>query len=233
VQSENDLKFFPLKRLQRLAFRRLAAPRLEGLVLDIGAGHGPYHGEAPRAHFVSLDYLPAPVVQVIGSALALPFQDGCFDGVVMTETLEHIPRPQAALAEAARILKPGGWLYLTAPQMWPLHYEPHDYFRFTRYGLAALAASLGLAVVALEPVGGLYTFLFSRLGEKLVKLVVGLLGWLPRPRRWQVAGVLLTPVQLCLAFLACGLDRLSFRDVVGWALLARKGEGKESHVQEG
>lgn len=232
MRSENDLKFYPLKRLQRLAFRRLAAPRLEGLVLDIGAGHGPYHQEAPQARFLSLDYLPTPAARVIGSALALPFHEGCFAGVVMTETLEHVPHPEAALAEAARVLTPGGWLYLTAPQMWPLHYEPHDYFRFTRHGLAALAAPPGLTVVTLEPLGGLSTFLFTRLGEKLVKLVVELLGWLPRPRRWQVAGILLTPVQVCFSLLGQGLDRFSPRDAVGWALVARRDGRKESHAPE-
>lgn len=47
--------------------------------------------------------------------LALPFKDGSFGGVIVTEVLEHVPLPQVALAEAWRILRPQGWLYLTAP----------------------------------------------------------------------------------------------------------------------
>lgn len=220
--SENELKFFPVKRGQRLAFRRLGAPYLKGRVADLGAGGGPYHRELPECTIVSLDQVRTPVVQVVGSTLALPFRDESFTGVILTETLEHVPTPEVALAEAARILKPQGWLYLTTPQMWPLHYEPHDYFRFTRYGLDYLLNRQGLTVMALKPVAGLYTFLFTRLGEKLTKLVVNLLGWLPRRRRWPVAAVILAPGQYLFYILGRVLDRLASRDVMGWAVRAQK-----------
>jgi SAM-dependent methyltransferase len=220
--SENELKFFPVKRRLRLAFRRLAVPNLSGRVADLGAGSGPYHREAPRCTFVGLDWVRTPAVQVVGSTLGLPFKEGSFDGAILTETLEHVPEPARALAEAARILRPGGILYFTSPQMWPLHYEPHDYFRFTRYGLGYLAAQAGLTVVAARPVAGLFTFLFTRMGEKLVKLVVALLGWLPRPRRWQVAGVVTLPALFALYGLGILLDRAVPRDVLGWAMVARK-----------
>ncbi len=223
--SENELKFFPVKRRLRLAFRRLAAPRLSGRVADLGAGSGPYHGEAPRCRFVGLDWVRTPAVQVVGSTLELPFQGDSFDGAILTETLEHVPDPVRALQEAARILRPGSLLYFTSPQMWPLHYEPHDYFRFTRYGLTHLAARAGLTVEAVQPVAGLFTFLFTRLGEKWVKLLVALLGWLPRPRRWQVAGFLSIPSLWTLYGLALLLDRAAPRDVLGWAVLARKSSG--------
>jgi hypothetical protein len=50
-------------------------------------------------------------------------------------------------------------------------------------------------VAALEPLEGLYTFLCTRLGEKFIKLLLGWLGWLPRPWRWPVARVLGLPGQ--------------------------------------
>jgi hypothetical protein len=43
--------------------------------------------------------------------------------------LEPMPEPTQALAETVRLLRPAGLLYLATPQMWSLHYEPHDYFR--------------------------------------------------------------------------------------------------------
>jgi len=224
--SENDLKFFPIKRCQLNAFRRLAAPHLKGRIADLGAGSGPYHRELQSCTIVSLDYAPTPTVQVVGSVLALPFKDGSFDGVIVTEVLEHVPLPQVALAEAWRILRPQGWLYLTTPQMWPLHYEPHDYFRFTRYGLSYLLEEAGLREVTLQPLGGLYTYLFTRLGEKFIKLLVNLLGWLPRPLRWSVAGVLGLPLQYLFYLLSFLLDRLTPKDVLGWAVVARKGPGR-------
>jgi len=220
--SENELKFFPVKRRQRRAFRTLAAPRLRGRVADLGAGSGPYHRDLPRCAIIGLDWVASPAVQVVGSALELPLQSASFDGVILTETLEHVPDPFRALEEAARILRPGGIIYLTSPQMWPLHYEPHDYQRFTRYGLSHLAARAGLVELEQMPVAGLYTFLFTRLGEKLVKLTAGLLGWLPRPRRWQGTALLTLPLLGFFLFLGGLLDRLAPRDVLGWALVAQK-----------
>jgi ubiquinone/menaquinone biosynthesis C-methylase UbiE len=45
-----------------------------------------------------------------GDGRSLPFEDTCFDAVVFDSVLSHIPGPERALAEAARVLRPGGWL---------------------------------------------------------------------------------------------------------------------------
>lgn len=48
----------------------------------------------------------------------LPYQDGSFDGVVCTVSLEYLCRPQEVIAELARILKPGGLLAVTISERW-------------------------------------------------------------------------------------------------------------------
>jgi len=48
-------------------------------------------------------------------AQSLPFTEEAFDVVVSCETIEHLPNPQASLAEMARVCRPGGRLYLTTP----------------------------------------------------------------------------------------------------------------------
>jgi ubiquinone/menaquinone biosynthesis C-methylase UbiE len=53
---------------------------------------------------------PANVCFMEGDARALDFQDRSVDAVVFHTTLCHVPGPHLALAEAARVLRPGGWL---------------------------------------------------------------------------------------------------------------------------
>lgn len=52
-------------------------------------------------------------------ALQLPFADGCFDVVICSEVLEHIPDYQRALDEIFRVLRPGGALAVSVPRAWP------------------------------------------------------------------------------------------------------------------
>ena len=54
-----------------------------------------------------------------GDALSLPFADGEFDRVVASEVLEHIPADEAAIAELARVLRPGGSMAVTVPRWLP------------------------------------------------------------------------------------------------------------------
>ena len=54
-----------------------------------------------------------------GDALSLPFVDGEFDRVVAAEVLEHIPDDTTAIAELARVLRPGGTLAVTVPRWLP------------------------------------------------------------------------------------------------------------------
>jgi len=64
--------------------------------------------------------VPVPFVQ--GDLYRLPFRDGCYDTVVMSEVLEHIERPSDALAEAARVIRPGGYLIVSTPYRERLRY---------------------------------------------------------------------------------------------------------------
>jgi SAM-dependent methyltransferase len=54
-----------------------------------------------------------------GDALSLPFADAEFDRVVASEVLEHIPADTDAIAELARVLRPGGTMAVTVPRWLP------------------------------------------------------------------------------------------------------------------
>ncbi len=53
-----------------------------------------------------------------GDATSLPFCAEAFDAVICSETVEHIPDELAVINELARILRPGGWLFFTVPNLW-------------------------------------------------------------------------------------------------------------------
>jgi ubiquinone/menaquinone biosynthesis C-methylase UbiE len=69
---------------------------------------------ATRSKLTS-DGATIPVALVQGDAQSLPFADNSFDVVVSCETIEHLPRVQAGLAEMFRVTRPGGRLFLTTP----------------------------------------------------------------------------------------------------------------------
>lgn len=93
-------------------------PRATDRVLDVGCGDGTFCRFVARSdrNVVGIDIdasaLPAEspgVRYVLASAEALPFADGDFGAVTMTMVLHHV-QAQRALAEAARVLAPGGSL---------------------------------------------------------------------------------------------------------------------------
>ncbi len=136
-------------------------PTLRGRVVDVGCGTKPYRPLFSPAvtDYVGVDREGAPDADVAGDAHALPFDDAIFDAGVSFQVFEHLERPGAALAELARVVAPGGDVVITVPGVWPAHEVPRDFWRFTRWGLLALARDAGLEVVELAPLGGTWSTL--------------------------------------------------------------------------
>ncbi len=73
-------------------------------------------------------------IDLVCDITAIPETDGSFDFILCSEVLEHVPEPTKALAEFARLLKPGGKLILTAPFSSLVHFAPYHYCTgFSRY----------------------------------------------------------------------------------------------------
>jgi SAM-dependent methyltransferase len=101
------------------------------LVVDIGSGPGYYADvfEAHGARVVALDveHDRAETVRgaVLGDAAALPVASGSADGVFCSNMLEHVPDPGAVIDEMTRVLRPGGWGYLSFTN-WYSPFGGHD-----------------------------------------------------------------------------------------------------------
>lgn len=216
----NFYKFYIGKRLFARHFRR-AAGLLQTPVLDIGAGAAPFRRWMPDGRVTTIDINPATLPDVAASALGLPFQNASFSAAICTEVIEHVPEPAKALSEIRRVLKPGSVLYLTAPMLWSLHYEPHDYYRFTHHGLRYLLDKSGFDVSDIRPIGGLFSFICMRAGEKLFNLIYKLGFFLPKRIRWIWAVPLTLPIFHALYLLSFLLDPLMKKDVFSWGVLAR------------
>lgn len=174
-------------------------------VLDAGAGEGRYRDWFPHCRYVGVDLGIGDAgwnyagLDVLGDLARLPFPDAAFDAMVNIVVLEHTRRPDVVLAELARTLRPGGRLLLVAPQQWEVHQQPHDYFRFTRYGLEWLLAQSGLTALRIDPIGGYFTLLARRLLNGL-NFFQGGARWLAFPFVAAVAG--------CCGLLLPALDAL-------------------------
>ncbi len=186
------------------AVARLARELPEGAgVLDAGAGEGIYAPWFSHCRYVGVDLAIGQPdwdysrLDVIADLGALPFSANCFQACLNVVTLEHLCDPARALAEIARVLVPGGRLLLVVPQEWEVHQAPHDYFRFTRYGVELLLRQAGFASFRIEPVGGFFRLLSRRLWNALQFF---------RGPWWTPAALLVAPPALLLPALEF-LDR--------------------------
>lgn len=133
------------------ALRGLASS-LHGRLLDIGCGTRPYASLFAHTQYFGVE-IDSTLARQRGGAdiyydgTRLPFASACFDAILCNQVLEHVPDPQRFLRECHRVLKPGGRLLLTVPFVWNEHEAPHDYFRYTRYGLRQLATQSGFGVL--------------------------------------------------------------------------------------
>jgi SAM-dependent methyltransferase len=162
-------------------------------LLDVGAGRVPFRRlyQDMDLQVTSMDKeARSAEVQLIGDVQEMTqVGDASFASVVCSQVLEHVPDPPAAVGEMARVLQPGGALILSVPHLSLLHEVPHDYWRFTCYGLEQLLCRAGLQVLSIAPTAGVLAFA----GHLLSLAWMLTAGSLPGLRRaaWKINAALL------------------------------------------
>lgn len=132
------------------------------VVLDAGAGEARFRTWFDRHRYVALDNGVGDSawdyshLDVVGDLLNLPLKEASCGAVLSVVVLEHTSDPYRVVAEMGRVLERRGRMLLVVPLIWELHQTPHDYFRFTRYGIERMLTAAGFEISRLAPLGGFF-----------------------------------------------------------------------------
>lgn len=221
-----------LERRLKRAWHRIdgmpAVDRLpvEGRVLDVGAGTGDQVAELVRLGYDAIGLEPnAQAVAIAlsrgrpvhhGTAEAPPFEDASFDTVILSQVMEHLVDPIAALSSLRRLLRPGGRLIVLTPNVqgvprrlfgneWAHWHPPYHVHLFGRSQLRRAIAQAGYRV---EQVATLTPSFWLNMSVQLRRHDSQRTGWVLPSGAWQLPHA----VRLLIAPATRMLDALGMGD---------------------
>jgi ubiquinone/menaquinone biosynthesis C-methylase UbiE len=161
-------------------------------ILDVGSGGSSYGRYFPNR--LSIDIDPRRMPDIVGDAHNLPFQNESYDFVLCTEVIEHVKNPRQVVGEIARVLKPGGMVVLSTRFLFPIHDAPHDYWRFTEYGMRELFTDWDIIELRPETINfSTMAVLFQRIGfqttlkaNKILKFFIYVRAWILDHMNWLI-----------------------------------------------
>lgn len=149
-----------VRRALKSLFMQCLKPGMS--VYDIGCGEKPFASffKNMGVTYIGVDvadgFYDASHIDIIGSAYAVPLDDGKADAVLSSQVLEHLEKPVDAIREAHRILKAGGLFFASFPFLYPVHAAPHDYLRYTEYFIRNTFEAQGFELVEHKAIGGFW-----------------------------------------------------------------------------
>jgi SAM-dependent methyltransferase len=172
-------RYYMLAELRQRLSELIAAHSADlhgSTLVDLGCGAMPYRPLfAPYvAEYIGADLADNPEADLFIPADGhLPLADASVDAVLSSQALEHVVDPAAYLAEARRVLRPGGLLLLSTHGYWIYHPHPTDYWRWTGSGLQKIICDAGFTVERIEGVMGVAATALQLLQDALHPLMRG------------------------------------------------------------
>lgn len=100
------------------------------IILNLGSGV-----KIINQDVINIDFYPFANVDIVADISDLPIDSNSIDAIINESVLEHIGQPEKIVSEMHRLLKPGGYIYLSVPFIVSFHSSPDDYYRWTKPGL--------------------------------------------------------------------------------------------------
>lgn len=159
--------------------------RFNGKILDVGCGSKPYKHLFPACdEYIGIDYKNFSdnksfqsdkpdlyFTKSYDTDYILPFSANSFDHVFAFQVLEHHPYPNKLISELFRIVKKGGNLLLSVPYVSGIHEAPHDYQRYTKFGLIQLFKDYKCRFLEFENEGYFFTSISMLCNENICNFV--------------------------------------------------------------
>jgi SAM-dependent methyltransferase len=150
---------FLVLRERRMLFSQFvqSLPKRGLAVLDIGGRLQPFRPliEDRLGLYVAVDPVLEGLLDVVAVGESLPFPDKRFDLAICTQVLLYVADPRGVLAEIHRVLKEGGYLFLSTPSIFPRYFDTR--WCFMPDGLSTLLAPFSQYTITPEDgsIGGL------------------------------------------------------------------------------
>jgi len=143
-------------------------------ILDAGAGESQFKKFCDHLKYIAQDFgqysgegnvglqtgtWDNTKLDIVSDILSIPLPDHSVDAIMCTEVLEHIPDPLGAIKEFSRLIKPGGYLLITAPFASITHFAPYHFASgLSRFFYEKNLAENGFKITDLQLNGNFFEF---------------------------------------------------------------------------
>lgn len=106
-------------------------------ILDLGCGNKLHQSLflEKSVMYIGADVDKSTCANITCDGQRVLFREPCFSVCLRLQVLEHVDEPNTVVDEILKVLKLGGLFSLQVPSSWIIHGVPHDYWRWTEYGL--------------------------------------------------------------------------------------------------